>query len=867
MGVRGKGEKQPFSKGFSPPSPGRRRLFLNLLLPGNGRGVKDVCWTYDESMPGLLPWQTYVLAFTAGVFAVRFALASGAVLLLLLVAERVLRGRGCRLPVLAVVLCAVFGFAYATQRAPGLPDAVPDWMAERKAVVLEGTVDRAEPRPGHRLRVILDKVSVDAGRGAEPLPGKVAWFLRNPDYVPLPGQRVRTVSRVVPVHNFGDPGLWDYRWYWQRQGVFWRAWPSGRTKPTWGERPGSSLAGMRSRLRDLVAAHLPDTQGGAMVLALTTGDRSRLDMATMDATRRAGLAHTLALSGLHVGFVAAMGWGLAYLAGLLWPGLLLRMPRPKLAVLMAAPLVLAYAWLGQPSASLIRASVMFGFWGVLLLQGRGRVLMDGLFFALAAIVFVSPLSVFDLGLQMSLAAVAGIGMLYPFFRFLFATRRRGVMRLLYWAAGTLAVSVCATVAIMPLVSWYFGTFSPNLLLNLVWLPVLGLAVMPLGLLGTVLAVFGWTAPAGGLLLGLAASIADGLLWLLDTVQGSGLTPVFAVLRPLWPEMLGFALLLVTTAICLRSRRKVPVLLAGIGFVLLAAPHVLVMAMDSRDRVGLTMLDVGLGQSLVVSLPGGHRWLVDAGGGSVTFDLGEAVVGPSLALGRAPRLDGIFLSHPDVDHSHGLPYLIERFEVGALYTNGMLPRGLTGERLDRALPESGVEVSALTAGDAVELSPGVRVAVLHPDAEFAGARANERSLVLRLEWGGRALALLPGDVESGGIRAMLDGGADVAAEVLVLPHHGSRRSFEPDFLARVRPKAVLCSNGFMNRYGFPDSDLAEAASAATQGRLYTTAGNGRVVCVWDGPAGPLQVQPMADTCQECPSDIDIQIGAESGPETE
>ncbi|XXJ20307.1 DNA internalization-related competence protein ComEC/Rec2 [Desulfovibrio caledoniensis] len=829
--------------------------------------MKDGCWTYDASVPGLLPWQTYVLAFTVGVFALRFPVAGGAALLLLLVAEGVLRGRECRVPVLAVVLCAVFGFAYATQRTPAFPDRVPGWMAAREAVVLDGTVDRAEPRPGHRLRVILDKVRADAGQGNAPLPGKVAWFIRNPDYVPLPGQRVRTVSRVVPVRSFGNPGLWDYRWYWQRQGVFWRAWPAGRSKPVWSARPESSLAGMRGRLRELVAEHLPQTQGGAMVLALATGDRSRLDMATMDATRGAGLAHTLALSGLHVGFVAAMGWGLAYLAGLLWPGLLLRVPRPKLAVLLAAPLVLVYAWLGQPSASLVRASVMFGFWGVLLLQGRGRVLMDGLFFALAAIVFVSPLSLFDLGLQMSLAAVAGIGLLHPFFRFLFATRRKGVMRLLSWAAGTLAVSVCATVAIMPLVSWYFGSFSPNLLLNLVWLPVLGLAVMPLGLIGTLLAVFGWTASAGGLLLGLAAHTADGLLWLLDAVQASGLTPVFAVLRPLWPEMLGFALLLVTAAVCLRSRRKVPALLAGLGFVLLVAPHVFVMAEDCRDRVSLTMLDVGLGQSLVVSLPGGRRWLVDAGGGSATYDLGEAVVGPSLALGRPPRLDGIFLSHPDVDHSHGLPYLIERFEVGALYTNGMLPRGLTGERLDRALPGSGVAVASLAAGDVVDLSSGARVAVLHPDAGFAGTRANERSLVLRLERDGRSLALLPGDVETGGIRAMLDRGADLAAEVLVLPHHGSRRSFDPDFYADVRPEAVLCSNGFMNRYGFPDPGVAEAASAAAGGRVYATSRNGRVVCTWNGSGGGLEVRPMWASCHECPSDIEVQIEAGFGHNTE
>ncbi|WP_272700040.1 DNA internalization-related competence protein ComEC/Rec2 [Desulfovibrio sp. Fe33] len=817
-------------------------------------------------MPGLLPWQTYLLAFTLGILGVRSPLASAVALPLLAVADRVLRGPACRLPVWALLLCAVFGFAYASQRTPELPEAIPERVAAREVVVLRGVVDRAEPRSGNRLRVILDQAVLEGEDGQsedEPLPGKVALSIRNSDYTPLPGQRARVVCRVAPVRSFGNPGMWDFEWYWQRQSVFWRAWPARRNNPVWGERPGASLAGMRSALRSLVAGRLPDTRGGAMVLALTTGDRSRLDQATMDATRSAGLAHTLALSGLHVGFVAAMGFALAWLAGRLRPRVLLRLPRPKLAVLLGAPLVLAYAWLGQPSASLIRASVMFGFWGALLLQGRGRVLMDGLFFALAAIVFVSPLSAFDLGLQMSLAAVAGIGLLYPLFRSFFSAGRSLPARLFYWAAGVIAVSVCASVAIMPLVSFYFGTFCPNLLLNLIWLPVLGFAVMPLGLLGMLLAVPAWTAPAGTFLLGWAARIADGLISLLDAAQGAGLTPVFAVLRPMWPELLGFTLLLVTAAVCLRGRR-VPALLAGIGFVLLVAPHVMVMVEDSRDRTSLAMLDVGLGQSLVVSLPGGHRWLVDTGGGSPTFDLGEAVVGPSLTIGRPPRLDGIFLSHPDVDHSHGLPYLIERFDVGALYTNGMSPRGLTGERLRRVLPGSGVEPVALSAGDSVALTSGARFFVLHPGEECAATKANERSLVLRLEREGRSLALLPGDVGRSGIRELLRGGTDLAAEVLVLPHHGSRGSFAKGFYAAVGPRAILCSNGYLNRYGFPARMVREAACASTEGGFWTTARNGRVVCMWDGPDGALQVSAWlaGSACQRSTPDIGVRIGSVS-----
>ena len=790
--------------------------------------VKDILTRHEPVVPGLLPWQSYGLAFVVGIFGIRFPVPALAALAVLWLADRTLRGPACRLPVLAFICCAAFGFAYASQRTPEPPLMLPAWMETRTPVEVCAVVDAVVPRPGGRLRVMLRDVRCLPEGMEEILPGRVALSLRHADYRPVPGQEVKARLRVVPARGFGNPGLWDYGWYWQRQGVFWRAWPAGKNPLAWGDPPDSVLWSVKRAMRRSVAATVPDTQGGAMVLALTTGDKSRLETATMEATRSAGLAHTLALSGLHVGFVAAMGLALAYLAGRLWPPILLSVPRPRLAVILAVPLVLAYAWLGQPSASLVRAAVMYGFWGFLLLQGRGRVLLDGLFFALLAIVFTSPLSAFDLSLQMSVTAVAGIGLMLPHFRPLFVSGGPWTRRLLCRAGGLLAVSLCANIALMPLVSWYFGTLSPNILLNLVWLPVLGLVVMPLGLLGMVFSSFAWTAPLAGVLLGWAAQTADWLLALLHFVLGIGLTPVFAVLRPLWPEMLGFALLVAVTAAVARNARRVPAVLAGAGFVLLVAPHLWVMVVDSRDAVRLAMLDVGLGQSLVVSVPGGHRWLIDGGGGSSHFDLGEAVVAPSLAHGRPPRVDGVFMTHPDVDHSHGLPHVLDRFEAGPFYTNSMLPRGRTGKRLRAVLDRKGIEPVPLVAGEAVRLDDRTVLRVLHPAGTFRSRKANERSLVMRLERDGTPLALLPGDVELDGIRAMLSGGMDMRAQLLVLPHHGSLSSLSLEFYAEVAPEAVLCSNGYLNRYGFPRPEVVEAVEMP----IWETARHGRVDVRWD-----------------------------------
>jgi competence protein ComEC len=780
-----------------------------------------------STLAGLLPWQSLFLAFAAGIMAFHAPIPAAIFLVTFVVADTLFRGGSRRLPLLAFAICSAFGFGYAAQRAPE-PVKTPDWVLAARPLMVRGVVDRVEPREAGRLRLVLRDIVCLTRDGEAGLAGGLAWTWRNPDYDPLPGQTVEARLRLVPVSGFGNPGSWDYQWYWQRQGVHWRGWISGKQSIVWGERPVGTFGGLKSALRQAVADRLPETPGGGVVLALVTGDRSGISLETADAVRAAGLAHTLALSGLHVGFVAAMGLALAWLAGFVHPPLLLRIPRQKLAVLLAAPLVLGYVWLGQPSSSLIRAATMYGFWGILLFQGRGRILLDGLFFALAVIVIVSPMAVFDLSLQMSAVAVAGIGLMYPRIRPLLFGGRNFPGRVAGAAAGVLAVSLCATVSLLPLGSWYFGSLSPNLLFNVVWIPMLGFAIMPLGLAGMILSPFAFTAPAGGMLLKLAAGMTDHMLGLLHMAAGAGLTPVVAVLRPLWPEVVGFFLLLVV-ALAAWANRRVSTGLAGLGFLLLAAPHVFVMASDARDEVRLTVLDVGLGQSALISLPGGHRWLVDGGGGSKSFDLGEAVVGPYLTMGRPPRLDGVFMSHPDSDHSRGLSFILARFQVDAFYTNGQLPTGVSGVEMADALTVSGLKPMPLVTGQRVALGDDVGLEVLHPPPGFESSNTNERSLVLRLVRGSKGLAILPGDMESAGADAVLSLDVPLAAEVLVLPHHGSKASLSVPFYRAVGARAALCSNGFMNRFNFPHPAVVEALDVP----LFTTSDHGQITAVWSG----------------------------------
>lgn len=231
--------------------------------------------SYPSSLPGLLPWQSYLLAFCLGIAMFRFPLPAMTALTVLIVADTSLRGWLGRLPVLAFALCAVFGFGYAAQRAPD-PVPAPPWMEERTPAIVDGVVDSVVPKPGGRLQLVLRDLRYaleDSAEGQRELPGKLVWNWRTPDRMPEPGQTVTGRLRVVQTRNFGNPGGFDYEWFWRRQGVFWRGWPAGKATVSWGDLPGNLMWELKQSLREAVKERVPPTQGGALVAALVTGDR------------------------------------------------------------------------------------------------------------------------------------------------------------------------------------------------------------------------------------------------------------------------------------------------------------------------------------------------------------------------------------------------------------------------------------------------------------------------------------------------------------------------------------------------------------------------------------------------------------------
>lgn len=254
----------------------------------------------------------------------------------------------------------------------------------------------------------------------------------------------------------------------------------------------------------------------------------------------------------------------------------------------------------------------------------------------------------------------------------------------------------------------------------------------------------------------------------------------------------------------RCNRLVP---AGIALLLVLA--ILWPWSGTDGQLQVHFIDVGQGDSILVRFPGGRTMLVDAGGRLGSLDegrgVGDSVVVPYLHRLGMDKLDVLVVTHAHGDHAGGVPPVAEKLHVGAL----VLSCAPGYEELLDLMAPLGIPVYRVGAGHILHIDESVEVTILAPARELpAGAEEdlNNASLVLRLDYG-QVSFLLTGDIEENAQRALLGSGAVLQADILKVPHHGSR-FFVPEFFDAVSPDYAVIQVGKNNRFGHPSRDTLE-----------------------------------------------------------
>lgn len=283
-------------------------------------------------------------------------------------------------------------------------------------------------------------------------------------------------------------------------------------------------------------------------------------------------------------------------------------------------------------------------------------------------------------------------------------------------------------------------------------------------------------------------------------------------------------------------RGAALLLLG-SLVLLGAPAV--APEDREPQLCLTVLDVGQGDALLVSLPGGERWLVDGGGvRGGGYDVGRYKVLPALRRLGVDRLDRVFVTHGDADHFEGLFAVLAALPVGELWVPTRRSLSARMGALVADAERLGVPLRVVDEGAVLPAAPRpVRAQLLHPWPGWAVGEAdeatgsNDGSIVLRVALGDVAM-LLTGDIEAPAEERLAEAGRLAPAAVLKVPHHGSKTSSTPALLDRVRPLVAVAGAGADNRYGFPHASVA-ARYGRAGAPLYWTGRHGALRVCTDG----------------------------------
>jgi len=716
---------------------------------------------------------------------------------------------------------ALSGWALAELRAHDRAEQVWPAALGGADIHLEGRIDSLPVNDalGTRFEVVVEAVEHDGHRWlpgqlwpADRARGPAGQAARVPERVslswPSRWQRAGDVVRPEDLWRWSvrfrdpasrrNPGAYDSALVAFQRGVRAQGRVTGGDEPLRLDTTPRGLTGhlarWRAAARDRILAEVGDRRAAGLIAGLTVGDQSAIHADDWESMRTTGTAHLAAISGLHI---TMMGWLVAALVGRLWrlsPGLMLRWPAPtasRWAGVLGAWLYAVLAGWGIPA----QRTVLMLATVVALRSGARRWPWPLVLLAAAVVVTLrDPWALIQAGFWLSFAAI-GLLMLAGAADVTVPTQGR-------WAAWRDAArslwrnQSVASVGLAPLSLVFFQSASVvGLLVNLVCIPWFTVVITPLALLGLLLPAC-WVA-----LTPLVRGTLSALDWIaswpwamVEQAEVGAASSVLALLGLVallgpWPRAWRWWGLPLLAPLCLPagwSQRLPP---------------------PPSGQVQVVAADVGQGTAVLVRTAR-HALLYDTGPRwSDELDAGRGVLVGLLRAAGVRRLDELVISHGDTDHIGGAASILRRRAVDRLRSTLPADHALLSQAT-RQHP-GGAPHEACTAGQRWQWD-GVDFEVLAPTQAQLDDRDhisdNDLSCVIRVQAGGRAV-LLTGDLEREAEQALVDAhGEALAAEVLMVPHHGSRTSSTPALLDAVAPAVAVIQAGRHNSYGHPHADV-------------------------------------------------------------
>ena len=698
-----------------------------------------------------------------------------------------------------------------------LPSRLLPLAAHQRKAVLQGVVLEPPTKPGPGMaRVKLLVQGLVRENSVLPMNEKILLSVYRNAIPLLPGDKIRFDARLKTFKSFNNPGRFDYEKFMALAGFSCSAAvgdgryivPMGRGRLPFFRRLMEKL---QAPVRTFFEKFL-DHRNAALFRALILGERQGIDPSLRETFNRSGLGHVLAVSGLHMGLVAwaaffMFKWGLSRSYRLT----LATDIRKWSAFLTCFPVV-GYALLAGCRVSSERAMIMVLAYLISIILGKEKEVWSTLSLAGLVILFLDPGAIFTPSFQLSFAAVTGILWLTPsilkrvgYERDMAKECRSAAESVLVYMTGLTAVSIAALYFLLPLTAFYFHRIPlVSVPANLTTIPILGLWVLPSGLLSLLLLPF--SSP-------LAVSLLHASAWGLDIMMEIihfWSTLSWASIWIFTPNLLEIGLFYALTffAFFARQNRWARMGLAAVVMLAILDAAFWVHRVKFNRNLEVVFLDVGKGNAALISFPGGKKMMIDGGGfpGNY-FDVGQRVIAPFLWHRKIASIDYLALSHPQADHMNGLRFIAEAFHPREFWHNGDPVETPSYKDLMETLKKNRVALKIVAQLQGKININGAEIEILYPGpfntmGHPTSKGLNDRSMVLRISYAGTSV-LFPGDLEEPGEKALVErAGNRVKSDILLSPHHGSRTSSSRAFLDRVAPRVCVISSG-TDRFGrFP-----------------------------------------------------------------
>lgn len=701
-----------------------------------------------------------------------------------------------------------------------------------KSAVIRGTVVSEPDIREARVSYIIRTGTITIDNKTTRVDGKILLSTPRSEGSPLYGygREIEIKGQLNVPQGMKNPGGFDYRRYLAGNGMSAVVFAvkdhivqGGMAGGNFAVRLGFTL---RSKLVDVINRSLPPQQAG-LLNGMLIGYREGLSREVEDAFSDAGLSHIMVVSGANILFLVMP---LLFLFKRLRIG-------QKTANITTILVVLLYTTITGFSPNVMRAAIM----AVVVLAGqllrRESEVLTSLSLAAVLLLVYNPYTLFDIGFQLSFAATLSIILFQKNIR-----KWSGIRWMPGFLADIVAVTLAVQIGVIPITVFYFNKVSViSLFSNLLAVPILQVITI----LGSAMALLGqisvWISQALGYV------NSPFLSFVLLVSRLSSELP-FAVVKiptpPLWGIAVYYgAVLFFFWYRPLKGIKLKPVFYpAACGAVLLM---LLVYSLIPKE-LEVYFIDVGQGDSALVRTYSGKTVLIDGGGDNnpdSVSNIGETVVMPFLLDQGITRLDLVVATHGHDDHIEGLEPILKEFAIGA-FVIPELDSNKEFARLVEISSERAINVVGCGKGDVIRLDDKTFFNVLNPgpDMDEPYTTLNNSSIVLKLNYMDSSV-LFAADIEEETENLLADGGADLAADVLKVAHHGSSTSTTAAFLKEVKPGAAVISVG-KNNFGHPSQRVLEDLKTQNA-RVFRTDLDGAVILKSDGKNIRIETTIRAD----------------------